>query len=317
MSAKPDFGPKPKLTWLPVKRLTVDMRYQRTLESTRSQKLINRMVAEFKWQRFGAVLAAPAAMGNYALIDGQHRVEVLKRLGEPEAPAILLESISLAEQAAAFLAANRDRVTVNPFAIHHAAVQSGDPVAVQIATMCKAAGVSVPRYPLQIRNMKPDQTMALGALKKMTLPGFPEGHGARVLRVLRKASPDDPSALRAHFINGVSAYVLNNPHVDDEALSEALARAGLHRFETALLGYGGQSGRSGVVADMLGKLVRRAPKAVAPTRQPDGLDAIRAKLDAEEAARPKVQVKAAPPPVASRQPRGRDIAGALMADPKR
>jgi hypothetical protein len=316
MTDKRDFGPKPKLTWLPVKRLTVDMRYQRTLESTRSQKLIDRMVAEFRWQRFGAVLAAPAAMGNYALIDGQHRVEVLKRLGEPEAPAILLESISLAEQAAAFLAANRDRVTVNPFAIHHAAVQSGDPVAVQIDAMCRAADVSVPRYPIPIKNMKPDQTMALGALKKMVGPGAPEGLGVRVLKALRRAFPDDPDALRAHFIIGVRAFAARNPGVDEGALADGLARAGLNRLQS-VMGYGGLLARAEGITDLVGKVMRRQPGAVTPAKLPDDLAAIRARLEAEEAAKPKARAKPAPLPAAKPAAPGRDITSALMGDPVR
>lgn len=252
-----DFGPKPKLVWLPVKRLTVDMRYQRTLESSRSQKLIERMVADFKWQRFGAVLAAPSAMDNYALIDGQHRVEVLKRLGEPEAPAILLESASLAEQAGAFVAANRDRVTVNPFALHHAMVQAADPIAVAVDKLCRATGISIPRYPLQAANMKPGQTLALGALKKLaSLPNH--SHAVRALKVLMAAFPDEPGALRAHAISGAAQFIARNPLCNDEALTEALTDAGLLKLEKTVWQAGGSVARNAAVEEYMATALRRS-----------------------------------------------------------
>lgn len=53
---KPDFDPgkKPQLKWLPVAQLSVDHRYQRTLESRRSQLLVDRIAERFRWGAFAA-----------------------------------------------------------------------------------------------------------------------------------------------------------------------------------------------------------------------------------------------------------------------
>src|SRR5258708_26770280 len=103
------FGPKPEMRWVPTERCTSDRTYQRTLESRRSQRLIDKIVAEFNWAKFGAMLvtevtynaapagrfenaqpsapAAPAAPAQtepaYAILDGQHRPSAALELKIP------------------------------------------------------------------------------------------------------------------------------------------------------------------------------------------------------------------------------------------
>src|SRR5258708_5555621 len=174
------FGPKPEMRWVPTERCTSDRTYQRTLESRRSQRLIDKIVAEFNWAKFGAMLvtevtynaapvgrfenaqpsapAAPAAPAQsepaYAILDGQHRHCAALELKIPEVPCVIV----------AVRGANADRVAVNPYALHHALVAAGDHDGVETARACAAAGVSIPRYPIPSRNLAPGQTLALAAI---------------------------------------------------------------------------------------------------------------------------------------------------------
>lgn len=158
-----DIGAPPELAWLPVDKLSVDPSYQRTLETRRSQALIEKIAANFRWVAFQAVLTVKTADG-WTVIDGQHRVEAAKRCGVERVPAVVVVARSVAEQAAAFVQANLDRVTVTPYALHHARLAAGDPAAQAIDRCCRASGLSIPRYPLAVDNMKPGQTMALGSI---------------------------------------------------------------------------------------------------------------------------------------------------------
>jgi hypothetical protein len=212
-----DFGPKPELAWLPVEALFVDPAYQRTMESKRSVALIERMLKGFRWSAFGVVLVAPARpdgiANRYAIMDGQHRVTVARRLGIRDVPAVIIAAETVAEQAAAFLAANRDRVQVNVFALHHAQLVAGDRDAAAIARACAEAGVEIPKYPIPATHLKPNQTLAIGAIRA-AIAASDTRSAANALRVIRQAFPE-PGALRAHFISGIHAALKAGATVDD------------------------------------------------------------------------------------------------------
>lgn len=266
MSAQPDFGPKPELRWIPVARLTVDLAYQRSLETRRSQQLIAAIAGGFRWSKFGAVLVAPiesggagrgrpreanadlrrranpapgAALehGSYALLDGQHRVAGARQLGIKEVPCIVIEAASTEEQAQAFVGANRDRVAVTPYALHHAMVAAGDPRARAVARVCQAAEVEIPRYPIPVANLKPNQTLALGTIAKAVGPligGSDTTDEASVviaLRILRQRFADVAGALRAHLIQGLVGFLRTHPAAPAEPVLAALQRFDLVELE--------------------------------------------------------------------------------------
>jgi hypothetical protein len=161
-----DFGPKPALAWLAVSKLSVEGKYQRDTGSTRSRHLIAKIVATFRWPRFGAVLVVRSKAG-WQVVDGQHRVEAARQLGIARVPAIELPHGTIAAAAADFVAINRDRVAVTPLHIHHAMLAAGEKTAKAIDRACKAAGVAICRYPVPANNLKPGETLAVGTIRRL------------------------------------------------------------------------------------------------------------------------------------------------------
>lgn len=139
------FGPKPSLAWLPIGKVSVDAKYQRDTASRRSRNLIEKIAANFRWSRFGVVLAVKHADGWF-VIDGQHRVEACRQIGIASIPAVVLPHATVEEAAADFVAINRDRVAVTSLHIHHAQLAAGDPEAKAIERACRAAGVATCRF---------------------------------------------------------------------------------------------------------------------------------------------------------------------------
>lgn len=200
-----DPGPAPELRWLPCDRLTVDHTYQRTLSEKRSQKVIERIAANFKWSAFQAILATPSG-DEYRILDGQHRVEAARRVGIAEVPAVVVTAESVAEQAAAFVSANLDRVTVNPYALYHARVAAGEEHALDMARACRSAGIVIPRYPVQLSNLKAGQTLALGTIggivKQLGVPA-----AAATFRAISDAWGEKPVWLRAPLFRAIAEIV--------------------------------------------------------------------------------------------------------------
>lgn len=194
-----DRGKKPALAWLPVARLTVDPQYQRDTGSRRSQKLIETIAGNFRWSRFGVVLAVKHGKG-WHVIEGQHRVEAARACGDIETiPAVVLPHATLEAAAADFVAINRDRVTVTPLHIHHAMLAARDPVALSVDWACRAAGVTICRYPIPSDKIERGHTLAIGCITRLVrLKGeaFVGDVLTRVLRLSKEADAVNAAAIR-------------------------------------------------------------------------------------------------------------------------
>lgn len=167
---KTDYGQKPELAWLPVAKLSVDPKYQRDTGSTRSRHLIKKIIENFRWPRFSAVLVVKHKTG-WHVIDGQHRVEAARGLAISHVPAIELPHSTPAEAAADFVAINNDRVSVTAYHIHYAMIEAEEPTALAIERICKAVGVSICRYPTPSSKLKDGQTLAVGTIKRLVVKG--------------------------------------------------------------------------------------------------------------------------------------------------
>ena len=213
-------GAKPKLGWLPVARLSVDARYQRTLESRRSQKLIERLVDRFNWSVFQAVVVTENG-ADWLIIDGQHRTEAARRRGETHIPAVIVAPMSTAEQAAIFVSANQDRVAVNPFALYYAKLAAEDPDALKIDAYCKALKITVARGPTPIAHLKERETIALKVLSNIVTNGDVFGDTAISLLTLW---PNAPGALSAIFIKAVRSVLEEDAAAHDKVMEFLFAK---------------------------------------------------------------------------------------------
>jgi hypothetical protein len=202
-------GRRPELKWLPIDQLSVDHRYQRTLESRRSQNLIVAIANRFRWSAFQAILATRSGSG-WLVIDGQHRVEAARQRGLKEVPAVVVAAASLAEQAAAFVQSNTFRVAVNPLALHRARVAGGDEKAVAVEALCRAAGIEIPPYPIPAESLKPGQTLALGTVSKLA-ERYGDHTALLALQTLAKACAARRGAIRAPLIQAVAEILKELP----------------------------------------------------------------------------------------------------------
>jgi hypothetical protein len=116
---------------------------------------------------------------------------------------VVVPQISPEEQAAAFVRANVDRVAVTRFALHHARLAAGDPGAVELASLCKSAGISVPKYPMPAETIPAGATLALTTIEQMIKQLGPRGATA-VARTVADAYGDIPGAITAATLRGLA-----------------------------------------------------------------------------------------------------------------
>jgi hypothetical protein len=137
-------GAKPVMIWIAPALLHVDGTYQRDL-SRQSLKLIAQIYRSFAWNRIKPPVVVDDA-GRYHVIDGQHTAIAAASLRIPELPCFLVEAAALAERARCFVGHNVDRIRTTPIAIHHALVAAGDTDALDVANVCRRAGVTIREF---------------------------------------------------------------------------------------------------------------------------------------------------------------------------
>jgi hypothetical protein len=268
-----DPGKRPELAWLPVAQLAVDHRYQRTLESRRSQNLIERIAKDFRWAAFQAVLATAKEGGaGWLVLDGQHRVEAARRCRIAEVPAVVVEAASLAEQAAAFARANTDRVAVNPYALFHARLVAGDAATAAVARRCKAAGIVIPHYPIPADKLKPGETMALAAIARLPL-NYGDAIATAALDCLGRAYRGVAGGVCAPAIAGTAMLLRDAGPERREAVARAIEAylRGRSPAELRVAALRYRSAHGGREMDAYRALIKRAiGLELAPRRQAGG-----------------------------------------------
>lgn len=155
----------PELMWVNPLDLMVDATYQRDL-SERSLRLIRRLVETFSWNRFKPPIVVRAEGNALHIIDGQHTSIVCASLRIQAIPVMVVAAEDTAERARAFVGHNRDRTPVSPIDMLAALQAAGDEDALDVANVCRRAGV-------RIRHISPGcviaegDTAAVGVVRKL------------------------------------------------------------------------------------------------------------------------------------------------------
>ena len=185
LHTRPPPTSEPQLEWMAPADLLIDARYQRDL-SEKSLKLIRRVVEGWDWRRFKPPVVAWTERG-FEIIDGQHAaIAAATHPTVDRIPVLVVEAAELQDRASAFIGHNRDRLTVAPVQLHHAAVAAGDEQALNIDQVCQRAGVTLMRNVYGSRTYKAGETIAVGAIS--ALVNRRGAKGAReVLEVLVQA----------------------------------------------------------------------------------------------------------------------------------
>ncbi len=210
---KTDLGPKPRLEFHPPTNLIVDERYQRTVSGAAGKRLIRKIVSEFHWPYFGVIAATDNGDGTYCVIDGQHRAEAARQHPEVHSvPVMVIEEMTLSEQARAFVEINQSRVRLSALQIHRAAVRAGDPVAVDIDRVATECGVIIPVGNVPSSEMIPGQTLSVKSLYAVY-----KDHGPARLRntlmTIMAAYRNTTGDLRAQLIKGVALALGDAPEM--------------------------------------------------------------------------------------------------------
>lgn len=161
--------PYPQLDWVRIDRMVIDETYQRDLTPS-NWTAIRKIAADFHWSRFSPVLLAPVANGQFAVIDGQHRVHAAAICGQETVPAMIVP-IDRSEQAQAFSWVNSAVVRITPHHIYKAALAAGETWAVTANAAVAAAGCKLMTSKYSAAAKQPGQVFCIGLIRDLVKLG--------------------------------------------------------------------------------------------------------------------------------------------------
>jgi hypothetical protein len=225
---------KARLQRVPIPQMRVSPQAQRNLNQARVDKL----AARFDMEQLGTPVVSHRDAFFY-VIDGQHRIEALKKIGYGtyEAQCWTYQGLTEAGEAAVFLTLN-DTLTVGAYLTFKVAVQAGRPEEADIDRIVRAQGLRV----------GPDRSggtvAAVHALRRVYRRDGPACL-ARTLRIVRGAYGE--TGMEGSVIDGVSLVCHRyDGQLDDAQVIAALACAAggvnglLGKAETMRLATGSQ-----------------------------------------------------------------------------
>ncbi len=205
LKVNPPVGKPPVLEWIAPADLLVDETYQRSLEADTSQTLIRRIASFWDWGLCQPVNVARREDGSLWIVDGQHRhAAALLRDDIPHLPCVVQSFRNRGEEAAAFVALNKQRRALSAVDVFKASLAAGDQDAAAVMQVITDAGLSLARHQNYVA-WKPGQLYCIP-----TIQGGYRRHGRVVvsasLCALSEAFEGQVLNTAAHLLEGLLLF---------------------------------------------------------------------------------------------------------------
>lgn len=225
-----------RLRWVPIPSMKVSPLAQRDLNQAR----VDHMAANFDVEMIGTP-TVNLRDGHHYIVDGQHRVEMLKQIGwgDQNVQCWVYEGLSETDEAERFLKLS-DTLTIDAFAKFRVGITAGREAECDIDRIVRLQSLVVSRDDI------PGAISAVGTLRRVYGRAGGKTLG-RALRIVRDAYGDP--GLTTHVIDGIGLLCQRyNGELDDTAaVSKLAAMHGgvnglLNQAETLRLKTGNQKG---------------------------------------------------------------------------
>lgn len=233
-----------ELVWIPADQLVVDEEYQRDV----NWRWVSEIADSFDPDLLDPLVVSDRGNGEYAVVDGQHRLLAIRRMGyaDQNVPCMIRRAMSVEEEAHIF-ASQKNRKRLTRFDLHKADLRAGDPTAVAVDQAIREFGYTVSKSPAQ-RGIQ-----AVSAVYRVM-----ESYGAAnlryCLRIFREAWGDQ--APQQHAILGLPAFLRRYGHqINRDRLVQSLASTNPSGFDRASKVLTGDYNES--TASLGGRLIHR------------------------------------------------------------
>lgn len=181
--------------------------YQRNIKNKAVVNIIN----DFDPDIMGVILVSHRDDAYY-IIDGQHRVEALKRLGKPTIMCQVLTGLTYEEEAAKFEKLNTNRVGLTAVNKFNARIEKKDAVSLSIVGSLAKYGFHCPRKTATVD----DNTICCVHQLENVYMKQGKRHFENTLRLLRVCWNGSKDSLQSCIVVGLSNFLYNHGKEFDE-----------------------------------------------------------------------------------------------------
>lgn len=164
-------GERPPMGRIPLDLLKVDKQYQREP----SEGKVRAIARRFEERSAGALQISVREDGSYWVMDGQHRLLVMRALGRPDALCMLWYDLTLAEEAIVFAESNTLRATPRAATIFRARLLAGESDVVAIEKILRDLGIRIIVTPGGAGQTATNVVWATRALERIYDEAGPDG----------------------------------------------------------------------------------------------------------------------------------------------
>lgn len=183
-----------RIECVPLERIVTEQ-YQRIL----NMKNVAGIVKNFDPAKLGVLVVSHRADGTYAVLDGQHRLAALRRLGYDAANCIVLEGMTIRQEADYFRRQNENKQSLRINDTFNASLWAEDAESLRIKELMDKYG---------FRHGKSGQPMcicAIGALQRI-LRRFGDRTLELTLACIAATWPHDSTILRGEMLAGLGEF---------------------------------------------------------------------------------------------------------------
>ena len=218
---------KPILNWVDTNLLQVDNTYQRSTEGKRSQNIIKLIINNFDWNEFAPLVVAKTPEG-YNVIDGQHRFIAASKLKIEKLPCWIIKNTDVNAQADSFVGINKNRVTVNNYALYKAKLAKNDELAKKVEEFCFSNNIKIPESGYV---SKPNHTLALATITKHIQKNN-EAYLSEAIKLIKEAFPSAIGQIKPDILDTI-IKVKQTYKVKNEEIIAAMRNFGDNKMISA------------------------------------------------------------------------------------
>ena len=196
-----------------INRLFIDHCYQRIIKPT----VIKGMVEDFDASLIGTLMVVIRKNGNFAVVDGQHRLSVLKSLGYKMIPCLVYPETITKVEIEKFRKLNQNKNKLNALEDFWAAVGIGDKDSVAILGVIEKNGLTVSKA----ASNRAHQNQSIGAIG--VVRRIVKEHKLdildKTLNFITNVWPANGEALTGQLMEGIAIFTKrhsSNPVYNDE-----------------------------------------------------------------------------------------------------
>lgn len=199
--------------WVPVEDLFSDPRYQRSVD----QRRVEKMAAEFDPDALGVIYVSDRGNGTFAVMDGFHRVALMRHLGwgDQKMPAFVFNGLKVAEEAEIFTKMNKNRRAPHPIDLFRSEVTAGRPNAVGLNEVFTEAGVVVSKTGA-------GTLRAVATAQKVFSIAGPDVL-RRTLKILGRAWERHDDVYSGDVVSGLALLIYAESSIDDKHMADRLS----------------------------------------------------------------------------------------------